>query len=170
MVASCDYLIILMGGAKSRPFHGARHFHTHGQPQIILIETEATQLSKLGYTEFEWSLYRKILLDQSVPAEKITVVPAAITSTFEEAQLFFQHLNQLNQSKRELQVTVITDWFHSSRATWIFRKFAPPNIQIFSDPAIPSDPSLIDQWWRNENSFLAVYTEYLKWLYYLLNY
>ena len=63
------------------------------------------------------------------------------------------------------KVILVTSWYHSSRAEWIFKKVNSFGLEIISAPnEIPKN------WWRHEESFLRVFNEYLKWIYYLLNY
>jgi uncharacterized SAM-binding protein YcdF (DUF218 family) len=62
---------------------------------------------------------------------------------------------------------VVTDWYHSSRAGWLFEKiFADTKVGIRMVSAATEDPVKgVKQWWRDEEMFLHVFEEYLKWTY-----
>ena len=162
-----DYIALLMGNSATRPFHGANVYKKNPGSFVIISQTPHSRLTRSGYIDDEATLYRKILVDQGVPDSKIITLEKTITSTMEEATgiLEFVYKNKPHGAK----LKIVTDWYHSSRARWIFNKLDEHGLNIESNYA-NSFPEKVNHWWQYEGSFISIYTEYLKWVYYVIKY
>lgn len=100
-----------------------------------------------------------------IPRDSVALlVPSA--STFSDAERIREYVDA-HATKR---ILVVTDPYHTRRARWILRRvLGTSGVEIRMIPSdVPhTDP---DRWWQDENQFLWVYTEYLKFAYYLRHY
>ncbi|SMF67196.1 YdcF family protein [Pseudobacteriovorax antillogorgiicola] len=159
-----DYILIMMGGVSDRTEHAAKLLQEGYAKKIIFAEAEQTKAMKMGFRMPDGQATLSILKLLEVPDDKIEfLADSANTSSQEEVQLILEHIQTINPEAERL--ILVTSWFHSSRATWIIERQNTTPIKIESLPTPP--PAT---WWGKESDFLHVFTEYLKWTYYLLVY
>jgi len=162
--------LILMGNLVQRAEHAAGLWHDGIVETLVFFEAESGILQKKGWVPSDARLTRMVLTERGVPSSSILhIVGETIsTSTQEEARNFRAWL--LEQPDVAKEVVVVTSWYHTSRAGWIFDKvFADQEFIVKMSPA-PTPGVQPEHWWQNERSFLYVFEEYLKWAYYLYRY
>ena len=157
-------MILLMGGGYSRAFYAA-NLHKEGKVgKILFAETEQGETQKLGLSLSSGVMADRLLGHFNVPdKDRLFLSETRNTSTFEEAKVLLKEVTKRYPKVKE--VLLVTSWYHSSRAKWIFEKVNTYGLDIKSSPT-----PMPKKWWKNEASFLSVYNEYLKWVYYLVHY
>lgn len=164
---NADAIILLMGDAMDRAPHAAQLLKDEFGKKIVFVETEVDELVKAGVRTPEGRMvYEYLTKGLKVPADKIVFdSESRVSSTQEEARALLKILDRENMKRS----TLVTSWYHSSRAAWIFRKVLAeenqPKIQLESFPS-PTPR----RWYEREKDFLNVYMEYLKWAYYYVKY
>ncbi len=163
--AQADAIVVLMGSVKDRTERAAELWKRGLAPKIVFVEAEKTSAIPGIRPPDGESTYR-YLQALGVPNEALVFGrDKEVSSTFEEAAAVFATIQQaLPQARR---VILVTSWYHSSRAHWIFEKSNTPphNFSLSSLP--PPEPAA---WYQQEHDFLMVFNEYLKWAYYRLKY
>ena len=160
--------ILLMGDSSGERAYAALNFLNKNQNTKIVIEPEEeTKFISLGLAPPSYKTHEKYMLISGISEDRIIMPECVNTSTLEEA-LCLRTYVATNHIKLD-SLVVITSWYHSSRAGWIFEKvFADTNIRI-KTMAATSETSKPQLWWTRERSFLDVFNEYLKWAYWLVN-
>ena len=159
-----DAILLLMGDIGDRTPHAAELWKRGVAPKIVIVTDELNPIQALGLLPPDAEVTYRYLLLLGVPDEAIIFDRStAVSSTFEEAEaLFAEVATKLPEAQH---LIICTSWYHSSRAAWIFRRLKPPAFQLSSSPS-PAPA----QWYAGERNFLFVFTEYLKWAYYLTHY
>lgn len=159
-----DAIVLLMGDITDRTPIAAELWKRGSAPKIVLVNDEMDELQKIGLRPSNGKSTYEYLQYLGVPREAIIFnSESTVTSTIEEAQAMFGMLDKLLPGARHL--IICTSWYHSSRAAWIIRRINLGRYQISSFPS--PEPKV---WYGLERDFLSVFTEYLKWIYYLLHY
>lgn len=111
--------------------------------------------------------HREFLLASGVAADDLILLDGcATTSTADEARCLRSYL--LAQTPAPAAVTLVTSWYHSSRAGWIFERIFEGSgieVRVVAAPYYGGDWR---NWWGLEASFIATFNEYLKWVYWRL--
>jgi uncharacterized SAM-binding protein YcdF (DUF218 family) len=111
--------------------------------------------------------HREFLLACGVAADDLIVVDGcATTSTADEARCLRRYL--MAQTPVPAAVTLVTSWYHSSRAGWIFERIfegSSIEVRVVAASYYGGDWR---SWWQLEASFIATFNEYLKWVYWRL--
>ena len=156
--------IILMGGFYDRSIQMAKLYKKKWVKKVIYAEAEFGKAEELGIGLSQGQRVDKMLGLLGVPKkDRIFLSETRNTSTFDEAKVLLNAVKERFPESKS--VILVTSWYHSSRAEWIFEKVNSFDLEIKSAPNdIPKE------WWKKESSFLSVFNEYLKWFYYLLNY
>ncbi|MBG08223.1 MAG: hypothetical protein CME68_05655, partial [Halobacteriovoraceae bacterium] len=155
--------IILMGGFYDRSIQMAKLYKKKWVKKVIYAEAEFGKAEELGIGLSQGQRVDKMLGLLGVPKkDRIFLSETRNTSTFDEAKVLLSAVKERFPESKS--VILVTSWYHSSRAEWIFEKVNSFDLEIKSAPNdIPKE------WWKKESSFLSVFNEYLKWFYYLLN-
>lgn len=115
-------------------------------------------------------LSRRELIAQGVPVEAIEILPKLVEGTKDEADLFIE-----TAQKRNLKsVLLVTSAYHSRRAFWTFQAFVQKNnlnieIGLQSPPTGEQTPPPFT-WWLSPKGWRVVGQEFVKIIYYRLNY
>ena len=159
-----DLIVILMGGVDDRAIHAAKLYNQGLAPNILYAKEQDHAWSEVGIKINTTDLALKFLKKEGVPEEKSIIIHDSYSrSTFEEAKTVLKYIDE--QMPETKSILVVTSWFHSGRAKWIFDRVNETDIDIRWAPT-----EAPDYWWRYEGSFLNVFNEYVKWLYYLIHY
>lgn len=165
-----DGIIYLSGDITTRLPKAAALYKQGLAPRIFVAQVESYYMKSIGITINEATIAQKQLTTEyQVPTTAIEFVSEpTVTSTIEEAKAILGYIQSHYPQGRRF--VLVTTWSHTARAHWIFQRLARPmNINMEVVPAYPKDFD-IALWWRSEDAFLAVFNEYLKWAYYLINY
>ena len=161
-----DAIVILMGNTVPRTTRAAELYHLKMSKKILIAHPEATQLETLGLIPSQIELTRKLLIKLGVNPMDITVTGHQNnSSTFEEAKTILTYLHLFDSTNK---IILVTDWYHSRRAQWTFNRFNSPIVIQVSPVTTPK--SHPEHWWHYESSMIALFNEYVKWLFYLIHY
>ena len=167
-----DAIVILGGSAtyKERAHEAARLLH-EGRTQLILVTNDnmrgpwsSAEQRNLYYYERSFDELR----NAGVAAQNIEVVMEPVTSTYEEAQVVREYAQQHGLQS----VLVVTSAYHSRRALWVFsRVFRDTGIRIGLAAATTGEQSPPPAtWWLSTRGWKLVPSEYVKMVYYMINY
>jgi uncharacterized SAM-binding protein YcdF (DUF218 family) len=169
-LTSADAIVVMGGSATyiERTTWAARLYREGRAPMIILTNDGM----RGGWNEREernlpyYELAANELRAQGVPADKIQVISAAASGTYEESlgvRAFATH-NGLKS------LLIVTSAYHSRRALWSMRRAGQgSSINLGVDPAPPGwqTPSPAT-WWLHPWGWKVVGGEYVKTVYYLV--
>ena len=161
-----DAVVLLNGGLNTRPFVAAALVHGGWAPKILLntVAAHPSEISGAVPPYFEITL--KVLDYGGVPRDRVVLLDSAAATTFDEAKAVADYLAD-HPAKR---LMIVTEGPHTRRARWIFQRVLagrPVEIEMVSAPADEFDS---ENWWRSEEGFLFVVSEYFKLFYYGLRY
>ncbi len=163
-----DAIFLLMGSVLTRSPQAAKLYNQGIADRIIFATVHMEAAEKYGLRVNDADATTRMLTDLGVPKVAIhQLEDQAVSSTREEAQALFGYLKKISPEAR--RIIIVTDWYHTSRAHWIFQRLAPPGIEVLMSAAISSDNSP-DIWLTDETTFILTFTEYLKWVFYLIHY
>ena len=107
---------------------------------------------------------KDMVFDAGIPEERLVILPARVTSTYDEAVVVraFAEKNGISS------VLVVTSPYHSRRALWVFRRvMGPGGVEVGIDSPLPGEQSPHPgEWWLTRNGWHNVGLEYLKLVYY----
>lgn len=166
-----DAIVVLGGSAtyKERAHEAARLLH-EGRSQRILITNDNTQgpwspADQRNLFFYERSL--RELRNGDVPPQSVEVLPQPVTSTYDEAQEIKAYA--LQHGLRS--ILIVTSAYHSRRALWVFtRVFRDTGIQVGLVIARREESPSPVKWWLTLRGWQFVPPEYVKMVYYLINY
>lgn len=159
-----DLIIILMGDTKDRVDQATELFKYDVADKIIFSESEFTPLVKQGLNLSNGEATKHFLALQGIKENDFIFLDNTYnTSTHQEFDSIFSYIKEkIPEAKR---LVIVTSWYHSGRALWIAEKLNQHRFVLISSPS--KRPR---GWWRDEHSFLMVFNELLKWIYYLIHY
>ena len=167
-----DVIVVLGGSAtyKERAHEAARLLH-EGRSQLILI-TNDDQRGPWSSAE-QRNLYfyeRSIeeLVKSGVSPQNIDLAMNPVASTYEEAKL----VRDYAEHNKVQSILIVTSAYHSRRALWVFsRVFRDTGIRIGLATAPPGEESPPPAtWWLSARGWKLVPSEYVKMVYYVINY
>jgi uncharacterized SAM-binding protein YcdF (DUF218 family) len=159
-----DAIVVLMGDSRGERGKKTLDLYTQGKaPLIIVPDDKPVFFDHLNITRSDSDLYRTYFQGSSLPPNAVIYLQGCNnTSTVEEAICINNYLKAEKPSVKS--ILLVTSWYHSKRAHWVFEKFLDPNIIVHSVDA-PLNGGYSQKWWANESSFIAVFEEYLKFTY-----
>ncbi len=164
-LAQADAIAVLGGGAQFRTFAAARLYHAGVAPRIAFMDVGlGPEERERGQTvSGETRLLRDVLLSERVPEENIVLVGRGETSTAEEARA----LRDWAVKSGVKRLLIPTDYFHTRRVSWYFRKvFAGTGIETRVH-AVPMRDYTPDNWWQDEDGVISFQNEVIKSALYL---
>lgn len=167
--AGADALVLLMGNSLVRAPKAAELYQQGMASLILMAKPEKSDVEREGWKLDQASLAMKLLTELGVPGDGVEIVSLEDAhSTYDEA---LASLGAIKKNHADFdRIVVVTSWFHTARAGWIFEKvFEDSGIKIAVIPVYKEKNAELS-WWQNEQPFLEVFTEYLKWFYYLTHY
>ena len=111
---------------------------------------------------------RDNLIAEGVPAENIEIITVKVSGTIEEAEVLRDKIIQTGWKS----VLIVTSAYHTHRSLWTFEKVLKNNnvqIGIVSPPPGEQTPPPF-VWWLTGKGWSLVAGEYVKTVYYWLNY
>ncbi|HAS90359.1 MAG TPA: YdcF family protein [Desulfovibrio sp.] len=156
--------IVVLGGHYYRPVYAA-DLYSQGYAPLVLsskpvVNPEIEEVRNLGINfPYQWELFRDVLLQKGVPADKIQFFGEANISTLDEAEKLKAKLTPQIKS-----IILVTSPMHTRRAGIVFRETLPQNIKII----VVGTPyqKIPDKWWTNFRAAPFVVLEVAKTLYY----
>lgn len=155
-----DAIAVLGGGAQFRTFAAARLYHAGVAPKIAFMDVGLgpEERARGETVSGETRLLRAVLLSERVPEESIVLVGRGETSTAEEARALRDWAVQAGVKR----LLIPTDYFHTRRVSWYFRKvFAGTGIETRVQ-AVPVGAYTPADWWRHEDGVITFQNEAIK--------
>lgn len=163
-----DAIVVLAGSSTyvERAQLAARLFKERRAPAVVLTNDN----EQGGWSEASqrnpFFVERAIdeLVSAGVPRAAIEVIPAPVTSTYEEARVLREYA--LTHNLRTL--LVVTSAYHSRRALWTIRRVLEGSgVEVGLEPAAANAPAF---WWLSQRGWKSVAGEYVKLIYYRTRY
>lgn len=171
-VDKADAIVVLMGSLPDRVLHAADLYHNNHAGQIIIVRENLRSYDALRQRGIKVSSDSNhavdYLLELGVARDHIRLLEGNANSTKDEAQKILEYISANNDADT---LILVTSSYHSRRAAYIFEKVlneSTQEIKIISSPSIYTNFNA-ENWWREKNSFLAVFSEYAKFLYFIIN-
>ena len=167
---NADAVVVLMGDASSRPLFAAKLVLEKFAPRLVYVKSDISAYESAGLISPEWELVERLALKAGLDPAALDFVKdqGRITSTIEEAQALRRHFKA--KSPPVERVILVTSWYHSHRAQWIFEKvFEGSAIKLEMKP-VEGSAFNAGNWWQSEDGLITVFAEYIKWLRYLALY
>lgn len=167
-----DAIVVLGGSAtyKERTHEAARLLH-EGRAQRILITNDDMRGPWSSAEQRNLFFYERSLEElrnARVPAQSVDVLMQPVAGTYEEAEVIRDYAQQQGLHS----ILIVTSAYHSRRALWVFsRVFRDTGIRIGLigvRPGMESPPPAT--WWLSARGWKLVPTEYVKMIYYVINY
>lgn len=167
-----DAIVVMSGSAvyKERTQRAAAYYRQGLAPRIVLTNDNlrGEWSSAEQRNPFFYERARNNLLSLGVPADHVEVIPQPVTGTYEEAQTLREYA--VAHGLRSL--LVVTSAYHSRRALWTLnRVFEGTGIEIglqSIESGEQTPPPLT--WWLHLRGWRMVVGEYVKNVYYRLEY
>jgi uncharacterized SAM-binding protein YcdF (DUF218 family) len=168
-VKDADYVVLLLGdGSPDRAEKVIELYNDKVAPKIILPYDATNNFHKFDLQMSTGNRHYEYLKRRNIPDEDIIrLSQCRNTSTFDEALCIKKYLKLTNSDRKK--VILVTNWYHSGRSKWLFNQILSDVVDIYSIPA-PLLKSKYQNWWLYEYSFLAVFSEYVKWTYWRVNF
>ena len=167
-----DAIVVLSGSAtfRERAHEAARLYFEGRAPRILLTNDNhqgwwsSAQQRNLFFYERSLEELKK----SGVPSESVEVLMQPVSSTYDEAELIRDYAQQHGLKA----ILIVTSAYHSRRALWVFsRVFRDTGIRIGLVTARPGEESPPPAtWWLSARGWRLVPTEYVKMVYYVINY
>jgi uncharacterized SAM-binding protein YcdF (DUF218 family) len=155
--ARTEYVLVLSGDVNYRPPVAAQ-LVSQGFCQKVLLTNEPLRPEDAEDLVIrDRQIAPTILSRLGVPADAITVLPREVTNTFDEAVA----IQSLMDDQRDARVTVVTSWFHTRRARWVFRQVIGSEADRLHFVFAPTNGFSKEDWWRDDRGFRYVLSEYL---------
>lgn len=170
-VDKADAIVVLSGSAtyKERAHEAARLFFD-GRSSRILITNDNMRGPWSSEEQRNLFFYERSveeLRNAGVPLQSIEVVLKPVTSTYDEAEAVRDHAQQHGLRS----ILIVTSAYHSRRALWVFSRVLRDTgikVGLISATREQSPPPIT--WWLTLRGWKLVPTEYMKMIYYVLNY
>jgi uncharacterized SAM-binding protein YcdF (DUF218 family) len=169
---NADAILVLSGSAtyKERAHEAARLLHGRRAQRILITNDNMrgpwSSAEQRNLFFYERSLEE--LKNAGVPAQSVDVLLKPVTSTYEEAEV----IRDYAQERGLHSILIVTSAYHSRRALWVFsRVFRDTGIRIGLSSVrtdVESPPPAT--WWLSVRGWKLVPTEYVKMIYYVINY
>ena len=158
--------IVVMAGAPvyfDRVAHAGR-LYLDGRAPRILLTNDGVRGSWSRTLQRNPLYYERAILrlnQAGVPSTAVEVLPGRVTGTFEEAS----HISDFAREHGFASLIVVTSDFHTRRAFWSVRRaMQGARINVGVEPTASSAA-----WWKT-NGVQAVFSEYVKLVYYWVHY
>jgi uncharacterized SAM-binding protein YcdF (DUF218 family) len=148
-LSPADAVAVFGGGVADRPFAAAQYYRQGWVAKILVDEPDS----------------KAVLLKLGVPESAIETFGHALDNTHQEALALRAWAERNNLHS----IIVPTEIFSTRRVRWMLHRVFPPDFVIRIAALDPPDYSRTD-WWKNEHATFGFEIEFLKYLYYRVNY
>ena len=169
---NADAIVVLSGSAnyKERAREAARLL-LEGRSQRILLTNDNARGPWSSAEQQNLFFYERSIEEirnAGVPGDKVELLPKPVLSTYEEAELARRYAEEHGLRS----VLIVTSAYHSRRALWVFsRVFQNTGIRVGLVSVKPGNQSPRPAtWWLSIRGWKLVPTEYIKMIYYVINY
>jgi uncharacterized SAM-binding protein YcdF (DUF218 family) len=161
-----DAGVLLTGGLNTRPFVAAALLHGGWAPKILLNSVAAHPNQARGTIPPSDEIISKVLAYGGVPPDCVVCLDSKVETTFDEAKAVAKYL----AGHPTQRLIIVTDGPHTRRARWIFERALDRQAVEIEMVSAPVDEFDNENWWRSEEGFLFVVSEYFKLFFYGLRY
>jgi len=144
-----DAVAVFGGGVADRPFAAAQYYRQGWVTKILVDEPDS----------------KAVLLKLGTPEGAIETFGHALRDTHQEALALRAWAERNNLHS----IIVPTEIFSTRRVGWMLHRVFPPDFVIHIPALDPPDYSRTD-WWKNDRATFGFEIEFLKYLYYRVNY
>src|SRR6185369_5750368 len=113
-----DAVVVLGGGANTRPFAAAEIYHAGLAKVVLLPLLKPTRVEISDVVVSHYAVNRGVLLKQGVPASAILAIGTGVANTREEAAI----VSRWAQDNGANRIIVVTERFPSRRVRWMFNR------------------------------------------------
>jgi len=159
-------VMVLPGDEQTRPFVAAALVKAGLAEKVLVPKVFDSPQVTEGLAPPTHEIIRGVLNHCQVSDDAIVFLEGWTSSTFGDAQ----RLDAFLKPAETTRVMVVTNDYHSRRARWVFRRVLGQRSPRLTFVSAPTDSFVLDQWWRTESGFSAVFGEYLKLTYYAARY
>lgn len=167
-----DAILVLSGSAtyRERAHEAAKLFFEGRAPRILI--TNDNQRGPWSSADQRNLFFCERSLEElqkyGVPPQSVDVVMTPVTSTYEEAEVMREYVQQHGLHS----ILIVTSAYHSRRALWVFSKvFRVTGIRVGLTNVKPGNQSPPPEtWWLSRRGWKMVPTEYVKMVYYMIVY
>jgi len=167
-----DAIVVLSGSAnyRERTREAAKLFF-EGRSQRILITNDNAQGPWSSVDQRNLFYYERSLEElrkAGVPSQSVEVLMKPVTGTFDEAGVIRDYAQQHGWQS----ILIVTSAYHSRRALWVCSKvFRDTGVRIGLMTAERKEESPPPAtWWLTQRGWKLVPSEYVKMVYYVINY
>ena len=165
-VVPADAVVVLGGGAQTRPFAAAEFVQQHLTTNVLLADVQPNPTDKLGITTRESHASRAVLLKKGVHENYITSIGTNASSTIDEARA----LRAWAIAHRPKAIIIPTDLFHTRRVNWLMEKqLEDLNVDV-RVVALDTQEYNRTNWWQKEQGVVAFQNELIKYALYRWSY
>jgi len=159
-----DAVLVLPGDQNARPFVAAAIVNSGLAARVFVPKVERSPSVLEGVTLPSDEQIRLVLLARGVPENKIILLEGHSTSTVNDLESFRRILDRSNIQR----VLVVTSHYHTRRSRMLFARYLGNRIDRVSFVSAPTDDYRLDNWWKTQEGFQDISTEYVKLVYYWL--
>lgn len=161
-----DYVMVLNGAEDTRPFAAAAIVAGGWASRVLIAEVAPSGNVIDGIVPPCHECNRTVLLKRGVAADRITILPGAAATTYDEAKALAAFL----KNRPHARVLVVTNDWHTRRSRWVVARVLGDRADQIAFVSAPSDDFPLDAWWRSPMGFESILSEYLKLLFYAASY
>ncbi len=161
-----DAVVLLNGGYNTRPFVAAALVRGGWTPKVLLNTVALHALEADGTIPRSHEIALRVLEYGGVRRSEVKVLDVSAKTTYDEAIGVADYL-AAHPAKRLL---LVTEGPHTRRARWIFQRVLAAQRTEIAVVSAPTDGFDYAVWWRSDDGFLFVVSEYLKLFFYALRY
>lgn len=161
-----DYVMVLGGEENTRPFVAAALIKAGLAREVLCARVATDPADDLGAMPSSHQVIGRILIARGVAPERIHYIGDQVGTTYDEAVALAAFL----EATPTARTIVVTSNYHTRRARWVFTLVhgkRSAHLSFVSSPAYGF--SAVD-WWQTEDGFELVLAEYLKLLFYGVQY
>ena len=162
-----DAIVVLGGGVPFRPIEAARIYRNGLAPRVLIAappnrwDLENSRPEELDFTKPHHATAYQLLRQGGVPKSAIEVMPAPVTSTWEEASAIAEWVTERGGHR----ILIPTNQFHTRRVAWIFRRKVECDCRIRITEFMRAE-----NWWESSDHVRMFQSEALKMLVYAIRY
>jgi uncharacterized SAM-binding protein YcdF (DUF218 family) len=165
-ISHADAIVVLGGGLQTRPFVAAELWRRGLADKVLISQGLEERAVSMGAIPSHTESNREILLKLGVPAGAIETFGTANKNTRDEAAA----LREWAERNAASSFIIPTEIFPARRVGWIFRREFIGTAVSIEVPSVEPPGYTRWDWWKKEQGLLAFQNEFLKYIYYRLNY
>ena len=158
-----DAIVVLAGNGQQRIAGGAELFQA-GYARWFIVTNMPLRVPGLRSDYADLAKVEAVWL--GVPESAILRAPGTAITTYDEAVL----VRQLAEERVFQSLLVLSDPYHTRRASWSFRDALRGSGIAVSVHPIRQSWYQPDAWWTSQDSLRETWTEYLKLVLYIVGY